>query len=649
MENSLQFLPPPPPPPSSTISTVLESLNNLLSFQIPLPPKPFNSNLIQCPFNPTHRMPPSSLFLHHLRCPSSPRLIPDLHRLLHSLTYPTTLNTTTNHSHIPLTFSLDFLSNFFYNNCPAAVTLSDPQNVNTSITLPRVLSNECVDSRDSQIVKLNYETLYTSILPSHYCAISREIESWNDFPNAYSNKVLSAISGIGIAKECDLRNWVIVNSPRYGVVIDTPMQQHIFLLCCLCFKSISREAFVSKEKQCLQLDCPILNQALTWLVSQVSILYGTINGKLFVLNFMKNCILAGVSGLLLFQPQNSDTNNVGMKDAKPDAHPEEKTNWIVNNKVFLSQVAAAVAALHERSLLERKIKEFWFSQQPSNYQRASEHYYLSERANEERKKRADFRPLIDHDGLHGQQSSNQETSREKTREELLAEERDYKRRRMSYRGKKMKTSAVQVMRDVIEEYMERITQVGGDESPFSKESGLHPCKPPSSHDIPMEANYSRKDNHDSPAVRISNPSYNGKHSRTNYWDKSKPVEDAFSRNYKQRRQEHYRSHDYAEDQMNTGQGKYHRDHASKSPERHRTHSRPHERSSHHSSRKKYDHLSGTKDRQQSDSHRNDISDSVLKNAFSDRYIPSDSHDVRDDDTFSHAKFNKPDKLKERHY
>ncbi|KAE9589660.1 hypothetical protein Lal_00000202 [Lupinus albus] len=635
MENSLQFL--PPPPRSSSISTILESLNNLLSLQIPFPPKPLNSNLIQCPFNPNHRMPPSSLFLHHLRCPSSPRLIPDLHRLLHSLTYPNTLNTTTHHSHHPLTFSLDFLSNFFYNNSPAVVSLSDPQIVNTTITLPTVLSIECVDSRDSEIVMSNYETVYTSILPSHYWAISREIELWNDFPIAYSNKVLFAISGIGIANECDLRNWVIVNSPRYGVVIDTPMQQHIFLLCCLCFKSISREAFVSKEKQCLQLDCPILNQALTWLVSQVSVLYGTVNGKLFVLNFVKKCILAGASGLLLFQPQSSDTNSVGIKDAKPDVQHEEKTNWIADKEVFLSQIAAAVAALHERSLLERKIKGFWFSQQPSNYQRASEHYYLSERANEERKKRADFRPLIDHDGLHGQQSSNQETSREKTREELLAEERDYKRRRMSYRGKKMKTSAVQVMRDVIEEYMEKITQVGGVESPVSKESGFRPSKPPSSHDIPMEANYSGKVNHDSRAVTISNPSYNGKHSRTNYWDKSK-----------ENRQERYRSHDYAEDQLNTSQGKYHRDLASKSPERHKTHSRPHVRSSHHSGRKKYEHLSGTKDRQQKDSHRNDISDSGLKNAFEDRYVPSESLDVRDDDNLSHAKFIKPDKFKEYH-
>lgn len=37
-----------------------------------------------------------------------------------------------------------------------------------------------------------------------------------------------------------------------------------------------------------------------------------------------------------------------------------------------------------------------------------------------------------------------DSSKNKTREELLAEERDYKRRRMSYHGKKVKRSTTQV-------------------------------------------------------------------------------------------------------------------------------------------------------------------------------------------------------------
>lgn len=39
--------------------------------------------------------------------------------------------------------------------------------------------------------------------------------------------------------------------------------------------------------------------------------------------------------------------------------------------------------------------------------RVAEYSYLSEKANEERTKRPDYRPLIDHDSIHLPQSSNQ--------------------------------------------------------------------------------------------------------------------------------------------------------------------------------------------------------------------------------------------------
>ena len=38
----------------------------------------------------------------------------------------------------------------------------------------------------------------------------------------------------------------------------------------------------------------------------------------------------------------------------------------------------------------------------------------------------------------------QDSNRNKTKEEILAEERDYKRRRMSYRAKKVKRTPLQV-------------------------------------------------------------------------------------------------------------------------------------------------------------------------------------------------------------
>ncbi|KAK7344122.1 hypothetical protein VNO77_13419 [Canavalia gladiata] len=645
--------------PSSNpgLSSTLSSLNNLIALSnhvLPISPIPptLNTNLVECPFNPHHLVPPHSLFLHHLRCPSSPHPLSDLNLSLY-LSYPKTLNNS--HSHQPSSY-FDSLSNFFYRNCPSVVTFSPPHP--TTLALPSFLSLECADT-DTHLNYLNPEQAchHAPILPSEFWAITRELESWNHFSTTYSNAILRAVSGLGISNHPDLTNWIIANSPRYGVVIDTAMQQHIFLLCCLCLKSVLREASVSMDKQNSHFDCPVFNQAFTWLASQVTILYGETNGKRFVLDFVKKCIMVGASVLLLFPlgdevpaSKHLYTDNGDVKDAESGDHGKEKTHCILNKKIFVSQVGAAVAALHERSLLEHKIKGLWFSQRPSNYQLAAEHSYLTEKANEERNKRLDYRPLIDHDSLHPQQSSNQETSREKTQEELLAEERDYKRRRMSYRGKKTNQSPLQVMRYMIEEFMEEIKQAGGIESPVKafEKSGRFPSKPPG-HDISMEANNSRKVGRDSPAVTVSNTSYYEHQSHSNFSDKSKAAEDAFPRDYEQHKHGYYRSHYYGEDQQNADQGKYHRVHASTSPERHVSHSRSQEYSIHHkkqdySNRKKYDTSSRTKDRRQKDTHRNHISDSFLNNAFSDRYNPSESHDICEDDISSDAKYIKSDKF-----
>ncbi|KAG5127569.1 hypothetical protein JHK82_028404 [Glycine max] len=650
-----------PSPSSSSLSSTLTSLNNLITLSnhvLSLTPSPptLNSNLIQCPFNPHHLLPPPSLFLHHLRCPSSPRPLPDLNPSP-SLTYPKTLH---NSPSDQLSFYLDSLSNFFYRDSPAVVAFSHADSLTrtASLTLPSFLSLQCADTYTHS--NPESASFHAPILPSQYFSIARELDCWNDFPATYSSSVLRAILGLGIANDRDLTDWMIANSPRYGVVIDTSMQHHIFLLCCMCLKSILREASVSVDNQNSLVDCPVTNQALTWLASQVSILYGAANGKAFVLNFVKKCILVGASVLLLFplgdnaaskqESQNLGTESGDPKEAKPGAQCGEKKNWILNRKISVSQVAAAVAALHERSLLEQKIKGFWFSQQPSNYQLVAEYSYLSEKANEERTKRPDYRPLIDHDSIHLPQSSNQETSREKTREELLAEERDYKRRRMSYRGKKTNQSPLQVMRYMIEDFMDQIKQAGDFEShvKMSEKSGLFPSKPPD-RDIPMEANNSRKICNNSPTVTISNLRCSEQQSDSNCCDQSKSLEDAFSRDYKQRKHEHHRSHYCREDQQNADQGKYHRDRHSISPERYSSYSRSREHSSHHNkqdyypNRKKHN-SSRIKDGWQKDTHRSHISDSFPNNAFSDRYDPSESLVICEDDISSDSKYIKSDKF-----
>ncbi|XP_020976016.1 U11/U12 small nuclear ribonucleoprotein 48 kDa protein [Arachis ipaensis] len=664
---TMSHCPQPPPTPSSAsnhLPATFTSLNSLLSLsntalQVTPPPPNLTTNLIPCPFNPNHLLPPDSLFHHHLRCPSSPCPIP---LPFQSLAYPNTLHSPPNRT-LSLQPFLHFTSNFFYRHCPGVVSFSNANSLTTeTLTLPSPLSLDCTDSINNSF---DYRSLRFRLLPSEYCAIMRELESWNDFPPKHSDSILRAILGLGFAKERDLAPWIIANSPRYGVVIDSPMQKHIFLLCCLCLKAILREALASyMEKR--NSECSILNEALTWLQSQVSILYGAINGKYFILNFLKHCVLVGASVHLLFplgevvsaeasdlgkESKDLGADNCGFDDSKSDNRNEEEINCVVKTKIFESQVSAAVAALHERSLLEGEIRRIWFSHQPSKQQLFAEHCYLSERASEERGKRVDYRPVIDHDVLHRQKLAKQDSSRQKTREELLAEERDYKRRRMSYRGKKIQSSAIQVARDLIEEYMEEIKQVGGVENPVkvSEENGMFQSKPPSGDVIPVEVNNSRKTAYDSHAVIITNSSYIEQRSYTKCSEKTKPEEDMPSRHNEQHRRQHYMSHDYVGEKQNAGKVKYDKDNDSAKPDRHRSHSQSYEHSHHHqkqdySKRKKYDYSSRARDRWQKDSDRNNVSDSSMKDAFSDRYMPSESLDICEDDISSVAKYTKPERL-----
>lgn len=290
------------------------------------------------------------------------------------------------------------------------------------------------------------------LLPSEYYTVRTEITQWNDYPSFYSYHVLRSIVCCYISQKEELTEWIVVNSPFYGVVIDEFMRDHILLLFRVCLKAIVREAsgyMVSVYKGEItcgggyRFECPVLVKVLTWLASQLAILYGDVNGKLFAVNILKQSLLIASSKCLF-------------------RYGEEKVSEFKKNdrgrtgKILVSQVAAAVAALHERFVLETRIKALCTSRFVPAYQRVQEHEYISQKAEEERKKRSNYRPIIEHDGVLWHRGGNQDSNKNKSREELLAEERDYKRRRMSYRGKKMKRNTTQVMRDIIDEYMEEI-------------------------------------------------------------------------------------------------------------------------------------------------------------------------------------------------
>ena len=246
-----------------------------------------------------------------------------------------------------------------------------------TLTLPGLLSVECADlvgaGDDERIGGVSGDCV--RLLPSEVWEVRREIGMWSDFPSSYSYAVVSVVLSVEMVKMGDFLKWVIANSPRYGLVIDVATRDHVFVLFRLVLKAILREAVLGvkgkglkMKSKTMNLECPNLVQAMMWLASQLIILYGQANGKLFAINMLKQCLFTVASGLMLFASEENMDESPGVKQVAGNVDVD--VNGIKNAKVgppkmgtesderaiFLSQVAAAVAALHERSLLEEKIK-----------------------------------------------------------------------------------------------------------------------------------------------------------------------------------------------------------------------------------------------------------------------------------------------------
>lgn len=260
----------------------------------------------------------------------------------------------------------------------------------------------------------------------------------------------------------ELRRWLIASSPRYGVAIDAVTRDHVFVLVMLCLKAAAAEAWCSLEQplkgesvefrldpRAVRFDCPRLVGGVSWLAVQLEILYGEGNGRFFAIMAVKEAILRSGSFLAV---------GVGVGGTAGEERSELRDTG--PGPIFVSQVAAAVTALHERLSLEEKIRSLQ-APHPSKYQQLLEYSQVLQRGHEERCKRPNYRAVLEYDGILSRRVDNQESGRSKTREELLAEEQDYKRRRMSYRGKKMKRNPTEILRDIIDEHMEEIKQAGG--------------------------------------------------------------------------------------------------------------------------------------------------------------------------------------------
>lgn len=264
------------------------------------------------------------------------------------------------------------------------------------------------------------------------------------------------------------------SSPRYGVKIDHVDADSIWVLLWLFLKA------TAKESRCLlegmqnrsgngglcfdprtRLECPRLVEGVSWLGAQLRVLYGNNHGRLFAIAAVKEavlrmayCLLVGVGDCGASEGE----GNVGV--GRGTGENLSNAEGVVAGPVFLSQVAAAIVALYERFSLEEKAKALHTQLLP-RYQLLLEYSQALEQGNLERSNRPNYRAVLEYDGMLSRRVENQESARAKTKEELLAEERDYKRRRTSYRGKKVNRNTTEILRDIIDEHMEEIKQAGG--------------------------------------------------------------------------------------------------------------------------------------------------------------------------------------------
>ncbi|GJN11921.1 hypothetical protein PR202_ga30159 [Eleusine coracana subsp. coracana] len=337
------------------------------------------------------------------------------------------------------------------------------------------------------------------VLPSEIGLLRRELDSWGargpHLPGSYSYAVVRVAAafrfGVTPRWEAELRRRMLASSPKYGVRIDAAVRDHVWVLVWLCLKAAATEAQCSLDgmgkgddhvgldfdPRAVRFESPRLAEGISWLGAQLGILYGESNGRLFAIAAVKEAVLC-MGYCLMVGAVKDGFSGGGNGQAGSGGGAGEKGSDaadIVAGPAFLSQIAAAIAALYERFTMQEKIKALQ-APHPSKYQLLFEYSKALERGHLERSNRPHYRAVMEYDGILSRRVDNQESGKAKTKEELLAEERDYKRRRQSYRGKKVKRNPTEaspkfgsdvcfyllkILRDIIDEHMEEIKQAGG--------------------------------------------------------------------------------------------------------------------------------------------------------------------------------------------
>ncbi|CAK9191051.1 unnamed protein product [Sphagnum troendelagicum] len=510
-----------PPMPFGLSSSIhvhvaAEETIHQISKLVNLKPQDLKTLLSICPYNPQHCVPAPALFRHFLQCPSSPA------RPFACHAYFDEAGATGSDRRSEYCFDSDG-NKFFYKDAPGVVLVA-------SASRPLTCDDAISSLPPFLRVELGSDSKNAVLLPSMLWSLQREVDAWKEIPTGVSQAVLRAAQTLGRVRRVTILEWLLVDSPSHGIVLDVALASHIWSLLKLFLKAVRTAACtcyqqhicmneedgsytkgstkggitntgldIETEKEVGQMlvEFSVLSDAGTWLADKLADLYGPVQSRAVVLGLLK--LSLKTSGIFLSSSfmelavehimktsaseQISHGNEVDLVDGckLSSNHEEDQSRMlgesgaaqkakecsletvdleILDDSLGERQVEEAIAALQMRATFEKYIKAKTGLNNLSRPQLIQEHEVLVKRAADERAKRPNFHAVSEHDGLTWQRSQQQE-NKSKTKEELMAEERDYKRRRMSYRGKKLKRTPTQVLHDIIENHMAEIADAGG--------------------------------------------------------------------------------------------------------------------------------------------------------------------------------------------
>eukprot|EP00850_Spirogloea_muscicola_P018716 SM000174S03371 [mRNA] locus=s174:293319:297059:- [translate_table: standard] len=402
--------------------------------------------LVACPHDAAHRLPPAAIYAHAEACRQkreNPFLGPAL----------------------PIE---DWESSaFFYERAPSAVT------VRSGATL-ELLARRDTELRDIEERRLQVDRhSQESAGPGGAVALSaaqlwqadREIAGWQAVPLAYSPTVAAVVVALPRLAICDVEAAVLALAAAWLPPIAAA-----------CFATLVRVALgcVAMEAAAAMpgsggskpIPCPVLAEQARWLASHAAALCSPATAVATTLALLQHLLLRTTA----LRDSSTESDELELYSPLGEATAEQGSGG--------SNVAKALTSFYELALAARHRKEGLPDTAAAEWIRSYDQ--VVEAAEVERRLRpatTSTASSIAEAAYHANLAAEKE-KRDKSKVERLAEERDYKRRRISYRAKHGLRTATTMMREIIYKQMSAMSDVLGKNN--NMESGAHSRRSPES-------------------------------------------------------------------------------------------------------------------------------------------------------------------------